>query len=237
MIKALLMSSFSLWSSPQEPSLVLWTWDRREDLSFIHPDRTKVAALRATLKVSSQGQYWLESRHSPYSVPAHTQQIAVFRLEISTKASVDADTLFKMTHDIKSLSASTSEIQLDFDATQSQRPFYHHLIQALRELGFKKISITALASWCAHERWLDTLNIDYAVPMVYNLGVDSIKLKNILLKNPSWKSLKCRGNFGLLPQDVEKLTPKMLTSSKIFIFNPHKWDKTLYETLLRKMSR
>ena len=63
-------------------------------------------------------------------------------------------------------------VQIDFDATLSQRPMYRALLHAVRrELPpGMPLSITALASWCMQDDWLDDLPIDEAVPMLFRMG-------------------------------------------------------------------
>jgi len=56
-------------------------------------------------------------------------------------------------------------VQVDFDATTTQRQFYRTLLIELRKRmpPATKLSITALASWCQGDNWLANLPIDEAV--------------------------------------------------------------------------
>src|SRR5207245_3835544 len=63
-------------------------------------------------------------------------------------------------------------VQVDFDATASQRAFYRELLERLRArlAPGTPISITALASWCVGDHWLGDLPIDEAVPLRFRMG-------------------------------------------------------------------
>src|SRR5713101_10022926 len=63
------------------PLVVLWAWERREDLSFIDPRQIAVAYLARTL-VLSGGRVILRPRFEPLTVPERTMLIPVARLEI-----------------------------------------------------------------------------------------------------------------------------------------------------------
>jgi hypothetical protein len=55
-----------------------------------------------------------------------------------------------------------SGIQVDFDATASERRFYRELVIDLRRLlpDSVPLSITALASWCLDDNWISGLPAD-----------------------------------------------------------------------------
>ena len=63
-------------------------------------------------------------------------------------------------------------IQLDFEAPRRQRGAYVDLVGRLRTSlpARLRLSVTALAQWCAEGGWLDELPVDEVVPMLYRLG-------------------------------------------------------------------
>src|SRR5262249_59556332 len=65
-----------------------------------------------------------------------------------------------------------SGVQVDFDAVESERPFYRDLLTRLRPKlpPTTSLSIPALASWCAADAWLDGLPIDEAVPLLFRIS-------------------------------------------------------------------
>lgn len=63
-------------------------------------------------------------------------------------------------------------VQLDFEAPAPLRPAWRALVgEARRRLPpAVRLSVTALASWCAGGAWLDGLAADEVVPMFFHLG-------------------------------------------------------------------
>jgi hypothetical protein len=72
----------------------------------------------------------------------------------------------------EALVAGVEGLQVDFDASRSQRPLYRRLITKLRRDGAIKVPITmtALASWCMGDRWIMDLPVDGAVVMLFQMG-------------------------------------------------------------------
>ena len=83
--------------------------------------------------------------------------------EMATVAIAEVGTLFGI-----------QALQVDFDATVSQRAFYRDVLQQLRRRlpASMPLSITALASWCIFDDWLAGLPVDEVVPMVFRMGAD-----------------------------------------------------------------
>ncbi len=62
------------------PTLVLWAWDRAEDLRFLKPGQAEVAGLMATFQLRD-GQLEVWHRRLPLMVPPEIPMKAVVRLE------------------------------------------------------------------------------------------------------------------------------------------------------------
>jgi hypothetical protein len=153
------------------PRLVLWAWERPVDLGGLPPD-VGVAFLAQTITATA-GASLVLPRRQPLLVAPGTPLIAVTRIETP-----GGDAPFDGVADIARAIASTASlprvaaVQVDFDATRSQRPMYRQLLHAIRR-GLPRatpLSITALASWCMQDDWLDDLPIDEAVPMLFRMG-------------------------------------------------------------------
>jgi hypothetical protein len=71
--------STGLWAQPGTPSLFLWAWERREDLSFIDPHRIGVAYLAGTVCLRGT-EVEVRPRLQPLRLPAGTNVIAVVRV-------------------------------------------------------------------------------------------------------------------------------------------------------------
>ena len=218
--------------SPPTSQLVLWSWQRQDNLSFVKKG-TLIAPLIGTISINRNDLH-VSPRSNPLTLNPSTQIIPVVRLEINPRSFINEQTLEKIIFHILALTqpCKSKELQIDFDATTSQRPFYEKLLTQLRKaLPSSKLSITALASWCLGDPWIGKLPIDYAVPMVYNLGEDE-DIKRFILNTKQWKSRKCCEYIGLHQKKLFMKIPKGWT---VFVFNDEAWTLQSYENLLKEI--
>src|SRR6266540_9269 len=137
------------------PQIMLWAWERPEDLNFIDPREVGVAFLAGTFYLRGE-KVVVRPRLQPLRVPDGTALMAVFRLETDQveppQLSADqqrqaVSAIIKLTRHLK-----ITALQIDFDAKASERTFYRNLLYDVRRqfpapFG---LSMTALASWCIH---------------------------------------------------------------------------------------
>ena len=65
-------------------------------------------------------------------------------------------------------------VQIDFDARGSDRPSTPPCFGTPRPLPRSmRLSMTALASWCADDPWIDATGVDEIVPMLFQMGPDA----------------------------------------------------------------
>src|SRR5262245_39949529 len=140
------------------PPVIVWAWERPEKLDFIDTNRVGVAFLAKTLRLQGD-RVFVKPRLQPLELAPGTKLIAVVRIE-SDHPTLSAAQLQKSADEISKLPA-TSVVQIDFDATVSEREFYRGLLSEVRRQlpPSTSLSITALASWCAGDNWLDDLPI------------------------------------------------------------------------------
>jgi len=126
---------------------------------------------------------------------------------------------------------SSSEIQIDFDATKSERTFYRDLIKDVRSRlpAEFRLSITALASWCMFDDWISDLPIDEAVPMLFRMAGDGKHIVTRLDAGDDFNATPCRQSYGI---SLDEQRPKLVPSRKLYVFNPDAWT----ETSLREIS-
>src|SRR5579884_1511294 len=149
------------------PGLMLWAWQRSEDLRFIDIRTTGVAYLAGTAGVTAHGEATFEPRLQPLKVPAGASMLAVVRLEGVPPGGERA-----LIQNIQQVvrAPGVRGLQIDFDATLSQRVFYQRLLRQLRSELPVPVGVTALASWCDGDRWLDEAHVVEAVPMFFRMG-------------------------------------------------------------------
>ena len=208
------------------PQTVLWAWERPEDLEFLDPHQFAVAFLAQTLVLKGD-EVVFKPRHQPLKVGPETRLIAVTRIESEKPNTLSVAQREKLvdlvlrTRELKNVSA----IQIDFDATTSEREFYRSLLHELRRQLPDNIplSMTALASFCVGDRWLEDLPVDEAIPMIYRMGTDDQNIKSFLARGKDFKEPICRRSYGIAVD--EPLAMNFDRSRRQYIFNVRAWTK------------
>jgi hypothetical protein len=200
----------------------------------------------------------IRPRLQPLRVAPGTPLIAVVRIENPPHLKAQASTSpisdefrTQLATQIASLQsmANVRAVQIDFDATSSQRDFYSALLQDVRRQlrPDLPLSITALASWCIGDSWLDALpagTIDEAVPMLFRMGVDSANVANFLRTNQEFRSTACRTSLGLSTDETFSRSiltgesPNALASQaekRIYVFAPHPWTEREINSVLQEI--
>ncbi len=211
LIVVLPISLFALRPKPKAnfPPVVIWAWERPEKLDFIDTERVGVAFLAKTIRL--QGDRVISKpRMQPLQLAPNTKLISVVRIE-TDHPTLSATQLQKTADEITKLSG-TSAVQIDFDATVSERDFYRALLREVKP-RVASLSITALASWCAGDNWLNDLPIDEAVPMLFRMGVDRGLRR--------FDAAVCRNSAGVSTDEL--ITPPAV--DRIYIFNPNPWSR------------
>jgi hypothetical protein len=126
-------------------------------------------------------------------------------------------------------------MQIDFDATLSQREFYRQLLFSVRQKlpPNMPLSITALASWCAGDNWLSDLPIDEAVPMLFRLGAEQRQFRTRLDAGDNFKNTPCQNAAGVSTDEIVK--PPVV--QRLYLFNPNSWSQSSLTTALEIYKR
>lgn len=216
-------------------TVTLWSWDRFDDFTFIRSHKVTLAPLIATFKAQGKGPLKVELRHQRFKRPSSIDWIAVFRIEMPSDRSMSDTDMGRIVSVIKTLSKGSKEIQLDFDAQKSQRSVYKKLAETLNQHVSLPLSMTALASWCTYDTWLDDMPVLYAVPMVYNLGEEKELIKHYLKKNKEWGVRKCRGHLGLSLLDLSLLDDwEIVLKHRLYFFNHQSWTASDLTHVLKR---
>jgi hypothetical protein len=120
---------------------------------------------------------------------------------------------------------NVSTIQIDFDATQSERTFYHDVILAVRGRlpASVALSITALASWCSDDDWISDLPIDEAVPMLFRMGPDGRQIRNRLATGEEFPARPCRNSYGI---STDEPLRNLSAAKRLYVFSPDAWTES-----------
>ena len=215
---------------PAKPQVVLWAWERREDLRFLASKPVAVAFLSQTL-VLSDGQVRVLPRRQPLYVDSHTYLIAVTRIESSREQppSFDRPQLERLRDVIAATQRldGVRELQIDFDSTASARAAYRRLLHELRAVVDMPLSVTALASWCLFDRWIDAppLPVDEVVPMVFSMGPDGPKVLAEVQRAGSFRSANCQSSVGW---KLGEPTVKLRGGRTVYWFSPLPWTEQTF---------
>lgn len=215
------------------PPVILWAWDRPEDLRFLPPKGIGVSFLAETVTLSG-GAVEVKPRLHPLKVLPDTPLIACARIE------ADATLRPTLTTDQVSTAASAiaglgrlpgvTAVQVDFDAARSQRAFYANLLRQLRRQlpAAMPVSITALTSWCTGDVWIDELPIDEAVPMLFRMGPDAADVRLLLAQGDDFSPAVCRESVGI---STDEAIPALPSDRRRYIFRPEGWSQAAVQSL------
>jgi hypothetical protein len=208
-------------SPKHEQKVWLWAWERNEDLTWLDTSRFSVAYLGGTYNIGGQ-KFEYMPRRQPLSIPKSIATMPVLRIE--SKDSFDATAIGMITSHIKNnLRDPAGWLQLDFDAKTSEREWYAALIKQLKQkLPGVKLSITALASWAMSDPWIDSLPIDEAVPMFFDMGVDDRNIRTMLSRGEKVRAKKAQGIYGLA---LDEEIPVDIRGARIYLFSPRTWNQ------------
>ncbi len=207
------------------PRLVLWAWERPEDLRFVNSEHVGVAFLAGTIHLRGE-DFEFRPRLQPLRVSPDTQLVAVVRLEAEPGAALNQRQMDEARERIVKTSSlpQVVAVQIDFDATESQQGFYRALLLGLRQQlpRATPISITALASWCIGGDWIAGLPIDEAVPMLFRMGTGQNEVSSWLGSQRDFREPLCRGSLGISIDEPWKSLPR---GRRVYAFSPKPWTQ------------
>lgn len=230
----LAIAAVALWLAPRAaladppPSVVFWAWERPEDLRFL-PDAVGVAALDATINLTPAGPR-VAPRRQPIALRPNQWRMAVVRVQSRPRGQALSTEARAAVLDVV-LRAARREgvrgVQIDYDAPLSQRGAYRELWTAVRAaLGSSRwLSMTALASWCVGDRWLDdaAMPVDEVVPMVFTMGRGGAPVLDALRARREMPSRACRESVGWA--EGEPVIP-LRGVTRTYAFNPRPWRES-----------
>jgi hypothetical protein len=213
---------------PDFPRIVLWAWESPQDLSFIDPLETGIAFLAKTVLIGG-GTARVLPRRDPLHVPPGTALMSVVRVQSSGGQLPDAAEVAPAIAEAAKL-AGVRALQIDFDATLSERDFYRELIGKIRAqvAASVPITITAVASWCRYDNWIADFPVADAVPMLFRMGPDRYK------PGEKFRLSLCRSSVGISTDEPILKLPRV---RRVYIFHPGPWTKPDYQNALQEVKR
>jgi len=253
------------------PRVMLWAWERPDDLSAVRPGEAGVAYLAGTITLREGNTggdgFQFRPRLQPLKAASGVAKLPVVRIETSRGplAATDADggdaaaagltdaqreRVVETLARVAAFESGPAMIQIDFDAAASERGFYEAVLAELRaRLGVGgRISITALASWCEGDAWLEQLpagTIDEAVPMLFRMGPASSRVASTLESEGEFRAGVCRSSVGA--SDDEALSRAILagdfaashewSGKRVYVFHKGNWNAAATGAVLGELEK
>ncbi len=241
LVPGLLLTGLCVCTPPAEPParppprLVLWAWERPEDLRFLSPADAEVAFLAATVHLTEQA-FTVVPRRQPLRLPPGLRPRATVRLEMRGGASlahVPEDLRRRVAEGLVDVARrmDAAGLQLDFDARESEHPAYLRLLEEVRARlpQGTPLSITALVSWCTRDGWLTRAPVEEVVPQWFRMGADGAAHEARLRRAPV---APCLHSLGVA-MDEWRAPPAF--ASTVYVFNPRPWTALAFQTARSKV--
>jgi len=221
--------------------LWLWAWERPERFDFLADENdVGVAYLAATLRLEHDDVRFLPRRQS-IQLDDATPFALVVRIETPTRAGAtlsDAQRRSVVRHVQRLVrDANATRVQIDFDARMSERAFYRALLLDLRAglPSGTELTMTALASWCFEEGWLDELAslVDGVVPMVFTMGIEG-RAVHARLSRHRFPEPSCTDRVGVR---LGEPFPPLIGYRQVYAFSARSWSKHTYGALRAELRR
>lgn len=182
---------------------VAWIWPQSNGPQAARPDTVtpyhEAAVLLESLVLRGRGVE-RGGRQHPLVLPAGVHLIPVVHVEAASDAPAELSVVQReaiiaaVRRHAAAAVAGAGVLQLDYEAPARQRDTFRALVAEVRAAlpADVRLSITALAHWCAQGDWLDRLPVDEVVPMLYRLGPHANAWRNRFVRN-STLARRCRG--------------------------------------------
>ena len=213
------------------PPVMLWAWERPEDLRHLASKAAGVAFLAERVSIGRTAV--VTPRRQRIDIADGVYAEAVVRMEAGA-AFADSPELRAQTEEAITHAAAlpgVRGVQIDFDAAESQQAFYAAVLRSVRAQlpPAMPLTITALAGWCADPAgWLAKLPVDAAVPMYFRLGEHQGRW---IVRQPL-----CAGSMGISTDEPRSVPTGIATGvagPRIYVFSPRPWSAEQIATVNR----
>lgn len=207
-----------------QPSRLVWAWERAEALDTLPPD-VGVAAVFGFIRLRGGAVVAMRGRRFPLVVaPGRPAPVSVVHIEIDQTEPLDWTPRLRdaVTGAALVFTRGALHVQVDMEVRHSQRVALLDVLRGVRAglVPGATLSMTALASWCDTEHWLDDAPVDEIVPMLFRLGATGPRLRARLAAGGDFGEPRCRTAVGI-SLDAPVVVPP---GRRVYIFNPRPWN-------------
>lgn len=207
----------------RSPAIVLWAWERPEDLRFV-PSNVEIAVQTGFVEIDGSDMV-ARGRRFPLRV-SRTPDTSVVHIQIDERRPVRWSPALR--HRVVAATIhyatlrSTRRVQIDFEVRASERPILIDVLTDVRRAlpADTLLSMTALASWCDGEPWLDAAPVDEIVPMVFRMGRSASVIKARLANGGDFANRRCRTAIGIATNEPIARAP---FGRRVYVFDPTSW--------------
>jgi hypothetical protein len=212
---------------PTLPRVMLWAWERPEDLRFIKPGAAGIAFLARTV--------WLDGdnvsarpRLQPLRYTPGTPLMPVVRLESTGHGLPPPVPVVREITEAAAIPGAQA-LQIDFDARASERTWYAALLADLHRAlpSSLPLTITALESWCEHDGWIRNLPVADASPMLFRMGAGERVPDDFAVP-------LCRSSIGI---GTDEMPARVPSGRRLYFFYPQAWNRQAYEAVIAQAGR
>jgi hypothetical protein len=213
---------------PRFPRLILWAWERPEDLRFVRPGSAGIAFLARTVCLNGGGAT-SRPRLQPLRFSPGAALMAVVRLESDGGGLPSREDAIRETLPAAAI-PGVHALQIDFDARLSERDWYRGFLTTLRKAlpPTLPLTITALASWCEQDGWIRDLPVADASPMLFQMGPGE--------RPPigDFSIPVCRSSIGVATNELPGSVPR---GRRLYFFHARSWTPQAYDAAVAQARR
>lgn len=215
------------------PGNILWAGERPEDLRWMPPD-AGVAYVASSVSLADE-RADVVPRANPLQVRPETVLIPVVRVDASWRnppalSSHQRDTIVNQVL-LAAQSTGAKVVQLDFKARHSQQPFLFSVVSEIRKKlpTDRALSITALASWCSGDYWLDAMPADEIVPMAFHMAHDDEAIRKTIAAQGELPGKRCHAAAGFA---TDEAMPQ-IAAGRRYYFSPSPWTQETWQRVMQ----
>jgi hypothetical protein len=223
------------------PSVVIWAWEHNDNLEFVDPSKVAVAYYAGTIMMG-RSTATLVRRSNKIQLSTHLRKFPVFRIQNchpQESAPLAAWHAAQMLISAYMQEHSDKVVQIDCDAGRLDRQGYLRFLQELRKELPKDtaLSITALASWCLADKWLQSAPVDETVAMIISLGKRRAQTMSVISRDGLSTGNAAVESLGIAinEEDNNRMLQRLgciRKCQRIYVFSPLGWTKARYESVL-----